>query len=136
MSSAREANGNRGRPLGRASLTTDATNKFALVTNDEKPEHLQNIDIVPGGWRTLRWTGSHFVKWAQLHQLRFSLRGRLVFCGFFDPSKHPERAETYWNESGSWGSRVQISALRPALSRNFKDARNRSGATLEPTLLG
>jgi hypothetical protein len=28
--------------------------KFSLVTNDEEPVHLQNIDIDAGGWRTLR----------------------------------------------------------------------------------
>jgi hypothetical protein len=28
--------------------------KFLLITNDEEPAHLQNIDIDIGGWRTLR----------------------------------------------------------------------------------
>jgi glycosyltransferase involved in cell wall biosynthesis/SAM-dependent methyltransferase len=28
--------------------------KFALITNDEEPADLQNIDIAAGGWRTLR----------------------------------------------------------------------------------
>jgi len=28
--------------------------RFSLVTNDEEPAELQNTDIEPSGWRTLR----------------------------------------------------------------------------------
>lgn len=45
--------------------------KFSLITNDEEPVNLQNIDIDIGGWRTCDWTGSRSV-----NRARWSSPGR------------------------------------------------------------
>ena len=60
------------------------TYKFSLITNDEEPEHLQNIDIQVGGWRPLR-----------LDQEPFCEPGAVVFSWIIQWGAETTRTSTY-----------------------------------------
>ncbi|HLQ91670.1 MAG TPA: class I SAM-dependent methyltransferase, partial [Xanthobacteraceae bacterium] len=66
------------------------TYKFSLVTNDEEPEHLQNIDIQVGGWRPLR-----------LDQEPFCEPGAVVFSWIIQWGAATTRTSTYLLRDGT-----------------------------------
>jgi SAM-dependent methyltransferase len=75
------------------------TYKFSLITNDEEPEHLQNIDIQVGGWRPLR-----------LEQAPFCEPGAVVLSWIIQWGAETTRTSTYLLHGNSVASIVPEAA--------------------------